>query len=74
MKNRDLLKLVAEEMIAQADNKEIKCLESYLMGFSNGLQKMVYYMTMNIIAAAKDEKIELPKEFQELYEKLKNKG
>lgn len=72
MKSKYLVKLLAKEMLEQADNKDIKCLESYLMGFRNGLQKMVYYMTMNVISAAKDEKIKVPKELEEIYEKVKN--
>lgn len=70
MKDKDLVKLLAKEMFAQSNNKEIKCLESYLMGFSSGLQKMSHYMMLNIISTAKDEKIELPKELEEIYEKI----
>lgn len=72
MKDKDLAKLIAQEMIEQADNKEITCLESYIMGFSKGLIKMVYHLMITIAEEAKNSNVEIPKEFSEIYEKLKN--
>ena len=72
MDKKDLMKLVCEEMVETVDNKEIKCPESYLMGFRSGLYKMSAYITQSIVKEAKQKNIELPKELKEFYESLQN--
>lgn len=72
MGKKGLIKLVCDEMIEIIDNDEIKCQESYLMGFKRGLEKMSVFIIQGIVEEAKEQNIEFPQELKDCYESLQN--
>lgn len=72
MNKRDLMKLLAEEVLEKSDDKEIKCIPSYMMGFSSGLQKMNMYIMMTVLSEAKKQNIEVPEELKSFCESLQS--
>lgn len=69
MKN-DMMKLIAQEMIDRADDKEIKCLQSYILGFAKGLEKAFETMTMTVLKEAKKRKLNVPDELKDLADQI----